>query len=82
MIYWIFRVWKLNVKRREIEDINLSEIVEQAIDLQELEIKKKNLNIDINIEENLPLLKLDKTEVTKIINNLISNAVKYNRLEW
>jgi PAS domain S-box-containing protein len=72
---------ELNVKRREIEDINLSEIVEQAIDLQELEIKKKNLNIDINIEENLPLLKLDNKEITKIINNLISNAVKYNRLE-
>ena len=72
---------ELNVKRREIEDIDLSEIVEQAIDLQELEIKKKGLQIEINIEENLPLLKLDNKEITKIINNLVSNAVKYNKVD-
>lgn len=68
-----------NVKLREIEDIDIREIVSQAIEISELEIKKKELVLKTNIQKDLPILKMDKTEITKIINNLISNAVKYNK---
>jgi len=68
-----------NVKLREIEDIDIREIVSQAIEISELEIKKKELVLESNIQKDLPILKMDKTEITKIINNLISNAVKYNK---
>ena len=67
------------IKQREITDVVIKEAVSQAVELQELEIKKKSLNINISIPQDLPPLRIDKTEAVKIINNLISNAVKYNR---
>jgi PAS domain S-box-containing protein len=68
------------VKEREISDVTLIEIVHQAIELQELEISKKGIVINKNIPSDLPQLRIDRTEASKIINNLISNAVKYNNL--
>ncbi len=70
---------EIGVKQREITDVALIEVVNQAIELHELEIEKKGLIISINIPQELPPLRIDKTEAVKIINNLISNAVKYNK---
>lgn len=67
------------VKEREISDVMLIEIVNQAFELQELEIVKKRIIIKKNIPNDLPLLRIDRAEASKIINNLISNAVKYNK---
>ncbi len=65
--------------KREIVDIKLVDIVNQSIEMQELEIKRKNIIVEIRIPNELPILRLDNGEATKIINNLVSNAVKYNK---
>jgi two-component system, OmpR family, phosphate regulon sensor histidine kinase PhoR len=65
--------------KREIVDIKLVDIVNQSIEMQELEIKRKNIIVEIKIPNELPILRLDNGEATKIINNLVSNAVKYNK---
>lgn len=70
---------EIGVKQKEITDVALIEVVKQAIELQELEIEKKGLIVNINLPQNLPPLRIDKEEAVKIINNLISNAVKYNK---
>ena len=70
---------EIGVKQREITDVFLFDVVKSAIELQELEIDKKGLTVNINIPKDLPPLRIDKTEAGKIINNLISNAVKYNK---
>ena len=67
------------VKEREISDVQLIEIVDQALELQDLEIVKKGISIIKNIPSDLPHLRIDRTEASKIINNLISNAVKFNK---
>lgn len=70
---------EMAINHREIGDINVKEIVDQSIDLQDLEIGKRSIKVNISIEADLPKLKMDIEEAKKIINNLISNAVKYNR---
>ncbi|MCB0732598.1 MAG: ATP-binding protein [Ignavibacteriae bacterium] len=70
----------MSTKKREIENIRINEIINNSLDVLELEINKKSLTIEKNYVENLPELKIDRDEVTKIINNLISNAVKYNNV--
>ncbi|MCB9205754.1 MAG: response regulator [Ignavibacteriales bacterium] len=71
---------EMSTKKREIENIRINEIINNSLDVLELEINKKSLTIEKKYVENLPELKIDKDEVTKIINNLISNAVKYNNV--
>jgi signal transduction histidine kinase len=70
---------ELNTKQREITDVVLIELVQHAIELQELNILNKEIVVDIDIPSDLPVLRIDRDEAIKIINNLISNAVKYNR---
>jgi len=69
---------EMNTKQREITDVSLCEIVDQSVELHEMEINKRNISVNISIPDNLPNLRIDKSEAIKIINNLISNAVKYN----
>jgi signal transduction histidine kinase len=67
--------------QREIIDLDIREIVAEALEIQDLEIKKKNLEVVIEFQEQLPKLRIDRREAVKIINNLISNAVKYNKID-
>lgn len=71
---------ELQTKHREIEKLNVAEVIKRSIEDQELVIKEKNLIVVIegNEKEEI-LLKFDKNEFSKIINNVLSNAVKYNK---
>ncbi|MCZ7604397.1 MAG: response regulator [Melioribacteraceae bacterium] len=70
---------ELKTKQREIESLNIDEILRSTVQLLEIEANKRNLSIVINIEDNLPNLKADHGEITRIFTNIISNAVKYNK---
>ncbi|MGK9368996.1 response regulator [Melioribacter sp. Ez-97] len=71
---------ELNTKQREIEQIDLREIIENSIQFFELDIKKKNISIETHLEENLPAINADYNEITRVVTNLLSNAIKYNRI--
>lgn len=70
---------ELKTKQREIEDIQLHEIINSTVQFLELEIQKKNISIDVAIEKDLPIIKADQNEITRMITNLLSNAIKYNK---
>ncbi|MCX7876326.1 MAG: response regulator [Melioribacteraceae bacterium] len=70
---------ELKTKQREIENVNISDVINSTIQFLELEIKKKNITIDKNIQENLPSIKADINEITRVFTNLLSNAIKYNK---
>ncbi|MBK7106761.1 MAG: response regulator [Ignavibacteriae bacterium] len=63
---------------KETEIVSIPEIIKSCIEILELEIKKKNINILHNISEVLPKIKIDKNDIIKIFSNLLSNAIKYN----
>ncbi len=65
-------------KSRNIESIMLCEIAQQCIDsFQPLSIQK-GIDIYLNCGAKLPI-KADRKEIEIVLNNLISNAIKYNK---
>lgn len=66
---------------KQTEIIDLSEIINNCLDVLELEIKKKKIIVNNNSISNLPTIKIDRNDITKIFSNLLSNAVKYNKDE-
>jgi len=65
-------------KKRNIENIDLNKLVNSSIELFSEDAKRRN--IDITFENRgVNDFCADKTEIEIILNNLISNAVKYNK---
>jgi two-component system, sensor histidine kinase and response regulator len=65
-------------RRREFADINLHDIAKKSIEICVLAAKERNIAINLEVEKDIAM-KGDFFEVETILNNLISNAVKYNR---
>ena len=57
---------------------NLVKFTNEAIKSIEFLIKEKKINIKINaVEKNLPEVLIDQTMLSQVINNLLSNAIRY-----
>ena len=70
---------EVNERKRELENIDFSDVVKSVLNLLELDSKKKNITLSLNVEDNLPLIKAEKEDLGRIAMNLISNAIKYNK---
>ena len=64
-------------KKRQFEEVDMREMTEMCIDSVRLQADERGINIDMQVEGGLKIL-ADKSEIEIILNNLISNAVKYN----
>lgn len=60
------------------EPINLTEFVRRNIALNQVLAQQKNILIEFEYVENLPLLSLDPGKISQVMNNLIGNAAKYS----
>ncbi|MCO6472829.1 MAG: response regulator [Melioribacteraceae bacterium] len=69
---------EINTKQKIIEPIDLKEILNSTLELFSLDIKNKNIVVEKRIDQNLSLINMDKSEISRVFTNLISNAVKYN----
>ncbi|MCF8218841.1 MAG: response regulator [Bacteroidales bacterium] len=65
-------------KSRELSTINLTDIAESSIDMMKPYAIQKDVTINLNSPEKLEL-QADPDELEIILNNLISNAIKYNK---
>jgi two-component system, OmpR family, phosphate regulon sensor histidine kinase PhoR len=70
---------ELKTKQREIEDVQIKDLLKNTLQFLEFELKKKGVTVDTNIQEDLPTIKADLNEITRLFTNLISNAIKYNK---
>jgi PAS domain S-box-containing protein len=64
--------------RREIERLDLSGQVKAVIDFFANEISRVGLTIGLDLTEGL-IIEADREEIHRVLTNLISNAIKYNR---
>ncbi|MBT6229003.1 MAG: HAMP domain-containing protein, partial [Candidatus Scalindua sp.] len=60
------------------ENLNLEEIVHQTEEGLKLIAEKKGLTLTIRIPDRLPEVFGDRTEITRVVSNLIDNAIKYS----
>lgn len=61
----------------EFAESDVGEIVERAVDLVGRRLTTAEMTIDVKIEPELPLVKLDGNAFTLAVMNLIDNAIKY-----
>lgn len=65
-------------KKRELVDVDLTVIAQKSMESIATQALARNINIALHTEKPVHLL-ADQNEIEIIFNNLISNAVKYNR---
>jgi len=65
-------------KVRNIEEVNLKDIAQLAIETSLVEAQKRNITMILHVNEPV-MIKADRNEMEIILNNLVSNAVKYNK---
>jgi two-component system, sensor histidine kinase and response regulator len=65
-------------RKRELADINLLDIAKKSIETCILAAKERNIAINLDAKKDVTM-KGDVFEIETILNNLISNAVKYNK---
>ncbi len=65
-------------KHRNVEEIDLAACVREALDVGREEADRRGITIDVHGDDPLPM-RADRGEIDMVLNNLISNAVKYNR---
>ena len=65
-------------RQRNLVALDISEAARQAVENMKPEAARREIQIDMSVPDGLNL-EADKTEIDMIFNNLVSNAVKYNR---
>ncbi|MFA6187507.1 MAG: ATP-binding protein [Phycisphaerae bacterium] len=65
-------------RRREFAEVNFCELAKKSIEANALVAKQRNIAINLEVRDDV-VMKGDHTEIEIILNNLISNAVKYNK---
>ena len=63
---------------RQIVTINMSTLVEERIVYFSAMAEAKGLEVTLNIDPNV-MLRIDKNDAIRLVDNLISNAIKYNK---
>ena len=61
------------------EELNLKEIIEQRVEYFSTLATIKKIDIKTNLKDNITLT-IDKKKVSKLIDNILSNAIKYNKV--
>lgn len=64
-------------KDLKFEVINLSDMLKELVNRQSYLMEDKNMELVYKVENKL-LIKVDREKITKVLNNLINNAIKYS----
>lgn len=64
--------------RLDPSEVDLSALVRQSVDLNNFLAEGKGISISFADESSLPPLRLDRSKIEQVLNNVLSNAVKYS----
>jgi len=69
----------LGTVRREIVAVRIPELVENTREFLQGEMQQRRLTFSTEYEDGLPPIDVDREEFNRVLTNLMSNAIKYNR---
>ena len=58
----------------DVKDLNINSIVQSSMELTKTSIKRKDIQVEINFDENLPMVNADARQMQQVFINLITNA--------
>jgi PAS domain S-box-containing protein len=61
----------------EPKPTNISKLAQSVIDEQKIQIDEKKIKLTVSFEKNIPLIQADPKLLRMVIQNLVSNSVKY-----
>jgi signal transduction histidine kinase len=67
---------RVSSRRRDFEPVELSELVRDVVD--DLEARIRELDAEVEIGE-LPVVSADRAQLSQLLQNLLSNALKFHR---
>ncbi|MCF7855258.1 MAG: response regulator [Candidatus Pacebacteria bacterium] len=65
-------------RKRELQTIDLKEAAERAVETFLPEAEKRDITLELHAPDSL-LMTADRSELDIVLNNLVSNAIKYNK---
>ena len=68
---------QLRSGRMRKKPVELTEVIQQAVKTQQVEIEQHRHTVQVELEPNVPPILGDTFQISQAITNLISNAVKY-----
>lgn len=61
----------------ELREIEVSELLQTVYDRFFMTCKQNNIHFQLHIEDNLPTIRVDRDKIDQVLDNIISNAIKY-----
>jgi len=79
MINNILDLAKMESGKMEVRltDFHIGHVIEAQCDMARPLSEKKNIDLDCEIDPELPMMRQDQARVQQILNNLLSNAIKF-----
>jgi two-component system phosphate regulon sensor histidine kinase PhoR len=71
--------WVDSTAPLELSDVNLTAIIEEAVDLLLESAEQQNVKVRTNIAPDIGTIRVDAIRLGQALDNLLSNAIKYNR---
>ena len=68
---------KYEKRELKLENVNLKDLIEDTIKEYDVFIKSNDIEVNLNISKDKFIINTDKEGIKLVINNLISNAIKY-----
>lgn len=62
-----------------LEKLHLHDIVQQALDNHQLQLRDKQGEVQLNLNASRDLVEVDDVHFTNLVSNLIDNAIKYSK---
>lgn len=66
---------KLNLK---LEKQDYGEFLKHTVKVNKFLADNKKMSLELKIDENIPFMNFDKSKLNQVLNNLISNAIKFS----
>jgi signal transduction histidine kinase len=58
--------------------VPVGKIFESCVDLNTIPASQKQIGVDVDLSEDLPLIRADASKMDQVFNNLLSNAIKFS----
>ncbi len=65
--------------RLEIEAVPIVSVIEETLNSTRSQIEEKGLKLHVEVPDDLPLVRGDRTRLVQVLTNLVSNAYKYTK---